>query len=352
MSHPVESADASADPRRDDLVAWLAGSPGGVSADAASLRPASSDASFRRYFRVDCADGVSRIVMDAPPGKEDTAPYLWVAGLLRDAGLAAPAVVAADPGRGFVLLEDLGERTYLSELQDARASGDEPRTEAAMRAALGALVRMQGIDAALPPYDEARLRAELDLFPEWYVGRHLGASLDAAEAAALARVFDALLASALAQPRVFVHRDFHSRNLMHRRGAEPGVLDFQDAVSGPITYDLASLLRDAYIAWPEERQLDWAIRYWEAARAAGLPVAADFADFYRDFEWMGLQRHLKVLGIFARLYHRDGKSQYLGDLPQVMAYARAVAGRYRDLAPLLRLLDRLAGVEREVGYTF
>lgn len=340
------------DPRRAELAVWLAQAPGGVAVDPASLRPASSDASFRRYFRAAVADGGTRIVMDAPPAKEDTGPYVAIAALLRGGGLSAPAVLAVDAARGFLLLEDLGDRTYLQELLAARDAGDDAGVEQLMRDALGALVRMQGLRGELPAYDEARLRTELELFPAWYVAQHLGVELAPTERDMLEGVFRALLANNLAQPRVFVHRDFHSRNLMRMAAGNPGLLDFQDAVIGPITYDLASLLRDAYIAWPEERQLDWVIRYWELARAAGLPVAADFADFYRDFEWMGLQRHIKVLGIFARLYHRDGKAQYLDDMPLVMTYVRAVAGRYRDLAPLLRLLDRLQGVQARVGYTF
>ncbi len=345
---------AATDARLESLRGWLAQAPGGVAVDGASLRVASSDASFRRYFRVDAQQPARCIVMDAPPPHEDIAPFLHVAALLRGGGVCAPAVYAADAQQGFALLSDFGDVTYLQALHAARAAGDARAADALMRRALTTLVRLQRIDAAtLPRYDEALLRRELDLFPQWYVTRHLGIEVDAAAQQVLRQVFAALLDNNLAQPAVFVHRDFHSRNLMVTAGHDdPGVLDFQDAVRGPLSYDLVSLLRDAYIDWPEEQQIDWAVRYWEEARAAGLPVHTDFGDFYRDFEWMGLQRQLKVLGIFARLYHRDGKAQYLPDLPRVYGYAHAVATRYGALAPLARLLDRLHGVQPRAAYTF
>ncbi len=287
--------------------------------------------------------------MDAPPDKEDCRPFVQVAQLLAAAGLHAPRVLERELDAGLLLLDDLGSRTYLAALQ--AAPGDAPRLYAA---ALAALVRMQqGIDAGkLPPYDAARLRAELALFPTWYIERHLGQRLDAADVARLEQTFDAIVEVNLGEARAFVHRDYHSRNLMLGDDGTPGILDFQDAVCGPLSYDLASLLRDAYIEWPEALQLDWAIRYWEQARAAGLAVPRAFDTFYRQFEWMGLQRHLKVLGIFARLYHRDGKDGYLADLPRVARYARAVAERYRELAWLASLLRRLQGIEARVGYTF
>lgn len=350
---------SATDPRQLLLRSWLANGPGGLHIDASSLQPASSDASFRRYFRVwEATPGrASFIVMDAPPDKEDIKPFMHVAALLRTGGISAPQVLASEVQHGFLLLSDLGVTTYLQALQAARGAGELPRCHRLMLDAITALVRLQGIQAAdLPLYDDQRLRAELELFPQWYVTRHLGAELATDEQIGVQQVFDALLANNLAQPRVLVHRDYHSRNLMLLEAGQelgnPGVLDFQDAVVGPITYDLASLLRDAYITWPEEQQLDWAIRYWEQARAAGLPVDADFGTFYRDFEWMGLQRHLKVLGIFARLAHRDGKLGYLADLPAVLAYTRAVAARYRDFNPLVRLLDRLQGVVPQAAYTF
>ena len=324
---------AEADPRLVALRAWLQSAPGGIDLCPDTLRPASADASFRRYFRLDAraGDDSTLIVMDAPPEKEDVGRFCDVAELLRGGGLSVPRVLARD-------------------------AGDAARCDALMRDALGALVRMQGVSAGLPAYDRERLQAEMDLFETWYVRRQMQAELGDDERQGLRRVMDALLDNVLAQPVVLVHRDYHSRNLMvlpaRRECGNPGVLDFQDAVLGPITYDLVSLLRDAYIAWPEQQQIDWAIRYWEGARKAGLPVNPDFGAFYRDFEWMGLQRQLKVLGIFSRLYHRDGKAQYLGDLPLVLQYARAVAGRYAEFAPLLRLLDRLQGVARRDAYTF
>jgi aminoglycoside/choline kinase family phosphotransferase len=311
-----------------------------------SLAPASAEASFRRYFRA-VLDGAwsgapgerSLIVMDAPPAHEDCRPFIHVAQLLAAAGVHAPRVVASDVERGFLLLTDLGTTTFASALDAASAPhlyGD----------AIDALVRWQRAsrEHELPTYDDALLRRELALFPDWYVARHLGHPLSPAERDALERTFALLLANNLAQPRVFVHRDYHSRNLMVS-APNPGVLDFQDAVYGPITYDLVSLLRDAYVEWDEELQLDWAIRYWERARAEALPVRADFADFWRDFEWMGVQRQLKVLGIFARLKHRDGKSRYVEDMPRVLRYVQRAAARYRELDALSALLDTLARSE-------
>jgi N-acetylmuramate 1-kinase len=320
------------DQRLAALTRWLAGPLGGPDF---SVAPASADASFRRYFRATLADGRSFVAMDAPPEHEDCAAFVRVAGLLRAAGVHAPAVHAQDLARGFLLLSDLGTRTYLEALNDDNAG-------ALMHDAIAALLRWQLATRAgvLPPYDAALLRRELALFPEWYAGRHLGRELSAAQRTAWDGLCATLVASATAQPAVYVHRDYMPRNLMVCE-PNPGVLDFQDAVTGPITYDIASLMRDAFISWEEERELDWAARYWEAARAAGLPVDADFAEFWRALEWMGLQRHLKVLGIFARLTYRDGKPKYLEDTPRFVGYARACAKRYRALAPLLRLLEEL-----------
>jgi N-acetylmuramate 1-kinase len=312
-----------------------------------TLRPASADASFRRYFRVDGADGASYILMDAPPPQEDVRPFIHVAELFGQAGVSVPKVLAQDGGRGFLLLTDLGATTYLHQLNIDTA-------HKLYMDAIDALVLLQAQSQpdVLPEYDRAVLLRELNLFPDWYVAKHRGVTLDDKQQAALQKVFDALLANNLAQPQVYVHRDYHSRNLMVLDSGNPGILDFQDALYGPITYDLVSLLRDAYIQWDEELVLDWAIRYWEKARRAGLPVAPDIDSFYRDFEFMGLQRHLKVLGIFARLYHRDGKAAYLDDMPLVMEYTRKTAGRYRELAPLIRILDVLENTDSGVGYTF
>ena len=326
-THPVDDRLAA-------LRRWLAGPLGGPDF---TLAPASADASFRRYFRATLAGGRSFVAMDAPPGKEDCRPFVHVAGLLRAAGVHAPRVHAQDLEQGFLLLEDLGAETYLDALHR-----DRERAPALLRDAIGALIQWQLATrhGELPPYDEALLRRELGLFPEWYAGRHLGRPLDAAQAAAFESVCALLAASALAQPAVYVHRDYMPRNLMLSE-PNPGVLDFQDAVIGPITYDMASLTRDAFLSWDEERVLDWTVRYWEGAKQARLPVQADFADFWRAFEWMGLQRHLKVLGIFARLTHRDGKEKYVADTPRFVGYARDVARRYTALSPLARLLDEL-----------
>lgn len=314
---------------------------------AFALVPASADASFRRYFRATFDDGMTRIVMDAPPVHEDVRPWLHVQRLFAAAGAHVPEVLAQDIERGFLLISDLGSTTYLSAL----AAGMD--ADSLYRAALDTLIDIQRTSrpGALPAYDRTLLERELGLFPEWYLGRHLGLELDTAEQNALAAVFEKILAVNLAEPCVFVHRDYHSRNLMVD-GARPGVIDFQDAVYGPITYDLVSLFKDAYVEWDEEQTLDWLARYWEKAKKAGLPVAADFGVFFRDYEWMGVQRHLKVLGIFARLKHRDGKDGYLKDMPRVAAYLRASCARYGELAPLLRLLDKLENRQIQVGYTF
>ncbi len=336
------SSSAGSDPRLEALRTWLAERFAGASF---TLAPASADASFRRYFRVTFAD-VTRIAMDAPPEREDCRPFIHVAQLMRDAGLHVPEVIAADVPRGFLLLSDLGDTTYLKALTEANA-------DALYGNAIAALVSWQRASrpGVLPPYDRALLLREMELFPEWYVGRHLGITLSAAQRATLDHINSLLADSALAQPAVFVHRDYMPRNLMLSE-PNPGVLDFQDAVYGPISYDVASLFRDAFISWPEARVIDWTVRYWEQAKRAQLPVDADFGAFYRAFEWMGLQRHLKVLGIFARIHYRDGKPGYLDDTPRFLAYARAVTARYAELAPLGRLLDELEQRRPQVGYTF
>ena len=312
--------------------------------------PASADASFRRYFRIALPDGTTRIIMDAPPELEDCRPFLKVAALLHDAGVHVPQVYADNLEHGFLLLSDLGQTTYLDVL-------DADRAPALYHDANRALVDIQRASrpGVLPEYDHTLLKRELQLFPDWYVARHLDRTLDEKQSATLRTVFDALLANNLAQPQVFVHRDYHSRNLMVSGEAyptNPGIIDFQDAVYGPITYDLVSLYRDAYIDWEEGQELDFVIRYWEMARSAGLPVHADFHTFYRDYEWMGAQRQLKVLGIFARLCYRDGKDGYLKDMPRVLAYLRRTCERYLELRPLARLLDQLENRPAEVAYSF
>jgi len=335
---PESAATGAPADRLTLLSAWITGALDGI---AWTIAPASSDASFRRYFRITLPAAfrgyATLIAMDAPPPMEDCRPYLHVATLLAGAGVHAPHVLAADLERGFVLMTDLGPRTYLDALDAASA----PRLYSD---AIDALIRWQAAtrDGALPAYDEPLLMRELELFPTWYVARHLRCTLSPREEQTLAQAFRLIVDNNLAQPRVYVHRDYHSRNLMVSE-PNPGVLDFQDAVIGPVTYDLVSLLRDAYVAWGEEQQIDWAVRYWERARKAGIPVSTDFAAFWQDFEWMGVQRQLKVLGIFARLHYRDGKAAYLDDMPRVMAYLHGACKRYRALDPLRSLIDELEG---------
>jgi hypothetical protein len=329
--------------RAEQLRGWLNATLGVETC----MAPASDDASFRRYFRIRRGGSqASLIAMDAPPDKESCAQFVRVARLFAEAGVHVPAIHAQDLAQGFLLLSDLGDTTYLSAL-------DEHSAGALYGHALDALIQIQlaSRPGALPDYDRGLLEREMRLFPEWYVSRQLRRELSPAQAGSLENAFSAILANNLAQAQVFVHRDYHSRNLMVSDPC-PGILDFQDAVYGPVTYDLVSLLRDAYIAWEEERVIDWTVRYWEKARSARLPVAAEFADFYRDFEWMGVQRQLKVLGIFARLSLRDGKDGYLKDQPRVMGYLRRACERYSGLSPLARLLDELDATEKRVGYTF
>ncbi|HWH81603.1 MAG TPA: phosphotransferase [Burkholderiaceae bacterium] len=340
--------------RRAAFDAWLASVAPAHALTVESLRAASSDASFRRYFRIDAQAGrPSCIVMDAPPPQEDVRPFVTVAALLHDAGLTAPRVLEQDAAHGFLLLSDLGARLYLDALNDSVARDDTATRDALMRDATRALIQWQtrGDARTLPPYDDALLRRELALFPEWCVQRECGVRWSDDEQTRWRAACDALVRSALAQPVVAVHRDYMPRNLMVCEGAaNPGILDFQDAVRGPLTYDLASLLRDAFISWDEELEIDWAVRYWQAARSAGLPLPDDFGEFWRQAEWMGLQRHLKVLGIFCRLKHRDAKPKYSADLPRFFAYAHKTASRYNELRPLARLLEPLMGARRIEGF--
>lgn len=350
------------DPARQQAFAtWLAAQAPVHGLLPETVRSASADASFRRYFRVDTAgaQGVgSLIIMDAPPSHEDCRPFVAVARQLEGGHVGVPHILEWDEAQGFMLLSDLGEHTFLSTLQPEHPHDKGNR--ARYLQALDELVRLQAVPAdSLPPYDDALLQRELDLLPDWYLTQLRGLTLDDATRQMLARTFGLIKAQVLGQATVFVHRDYHSRNLMAdpaEAQARLGVIDFQDAVRGPVTYDLVSLLRDAYVMWDEDVQLDYAVRYWEKARQAGLPVPEDFGDFWRDFEWMGLQRHLKVLGIFARLSIRDGKQQYLGDIPRVWTYAHRVASRYQGLGPLARLLEQAeaahGGAQTQVGYTF
>ena len=329
--------------RQQQLETWLSTA---LQSAEFTLTTASADASFRRYFRVHVADK-TLIAMDAPPTHESCAPFVQVAQLLAEAGLNAPKVLAQDLAQGFLLLSDLGDDTYLSKLNDKTA----PEL---YKNATDALIKMQGISVTgvLPNYDAAMLGREMQLFPDWYVTQHLKTTLTPEQQVVLNNTFKLLSESILAQGQVFVHRDYHSRNLMLTAENNPGILDFQDAVYGAISYDLVSLLKDAYIGWDEEQVIDWAVRYWQPAKKAGLPIPDDFSEFYRDFEWMGAQRHIKVLGIFARLSHRDGKHNYLNDMPIVMAYLRKVCERYVELRPMLRLLNQLEQSQPQVGYTF
>lgn len=336
------------DERQQQLEAWLANA---LQQAAFTLTTASADASFRRYFRVHLASPYlghnTLIAMDAPPPQEDCAPFVNIATLLLASGLNVPNVLAQDLTQGFLLLSDLGDDTYLSKL-DAQTA---PKL---YQDATNTLIKMQlaSKSQVLPAYDEALLTREMQLFPDWYVAKHLNTTLNSDQQAVLNNTFKVLNENILAQAQVYVHRDFHSRNLMITPENNPGVLDFQDAVFGPITYDLVSLLKDAYINWDEEQIIDWAVRYWQPAKKVGLPVPDDFSEFYRDFEWMGVQRHIKVLGIFARLSHRDGKDSYLNDMPIVMAHLRKVCERYVELRPMLRLLNQLENVQAKEGFTF
>jgi aminoglycoside/choline kinase family phosphotransferase len=344
---PVSTAS---DARLTQLSAWLE-ALGLVQVE--SRRPASSDASFRRYFRLDVLPalrarlGDTLIAMDAPPERENVPAFIHVDGLLLAAGVTVPAIVARDVPNGFLLLSDLGTTTYLQRLNADNAPF-------MYSDAVDALIKFQlhSQPGVLPDFDRAFVLREMNLFPEWFVGKHLGVTISAAQTAQLNAVFEAITANVLAQQQVYMHRDFHSRNLMFMDQGNPGVLDFQDAVFGPVTYDLASLLRDAYIQWDEEIVLDWVVRYWQRAKQVGLPVNPDIDAFYRDFEFMALQRHLKILGIFCRLNYRDGKPIYMGDLPTVLDYVRKTANRYTVLKPLLRLLDSFEDKAPQVGYTF
>jgi N-acetylmuramate 1-kinase len=328
VSAPSENA---ADPRAASAYVWTLAQ---LNLTSASFAPASADASFRRYFRAE-SGGQSWVVMDAPPDKENCAPFIHVAALLREAGLNAPQIHAQNLKRGFLLLSDLGRRTYLNVL-------DENNADRLFDDAIAALVRWQLATRVneLPLYDDPLLRRELRLFPDWYVARHLKRAFTAAQAQDWQDMEDLLVSSALAQSRVYVHRDFMPRNLM-LSSPNPGILDFQDAVLGPVTYDVVCLFKDAFLSWPAQRVAAWSAQYWNAARAARLPVPHNPRDFQRDFDLMGVQRHLKVLGIFARINYRDHKPHYLTDTPRFIRYVRDVAVRYPELAPLLRLFDQL-----------
>lgn len=342
------------DARLTALRHWLSDHAAVLNLKLDTLAPVSGDASFRRYYRLQAADD-TLIVMDAPPPHEDCRPFVAIAQRLAAGGLHVPDILAQDVDQGFLLLSDLGRQTFHDAIQ-AGLCQDDAVWQQHMRGVLRALVRMQQCPTHdLPAYDQPRLLQELALFPQWYLQTHLGHTPDAATQAMLDGTFDLLARQAAAQPQVFVHRDFHSPNLMIGPGAPnfiPGIIDFQDALRGPISYDVASLVMDARTTWDEPQQLDWSIRYWEYARTAGMPVPADFAEFHQQYEWMGLQRNLRILGVFARLSHRDGKHHYLDHMPRVQAYVRQVAARYTPFHPLLRLLDQVEQVPLQNGYSF
>ncbi|MEO6972704.1 MAG: phosphotransferase [Rhodoferax sp.] len=385
------SAVGWADPQRKIAFdAWLAGVTTAYQLLSGSLRVASADASFRRYLRIDSASGGSFIIMDAPPGQENSEPFVRIAALMLEAGLNVPRILDWDEARGFMLLSDLGAQTLMDVIDRERPQANQGLYLQAVDALL--MWQRASRPGVLPPYDAALLRRELALFPDWYLARHRGVAVEGALRETLDKTFATIVARNLAAPSVYVHRDFMPRNLMapmrsalprapglatssaalppedavspgggpaaKRPPATPqlGVLDFQDAVYGPVTYDIASLMRDAFLSWEEDFVLDITVRYWDKARRIGLldfeDWHRDFGAFYRSVEWMGLQRHLKVAGIFARLTLRDGKPKYLADTPRFIGYIRATASRYRELTPLLRLIDRVEGTGAATGYAY
>ncbi|MDQ2702983.1 MAG: phosphotransferase [Pseudomonadota bacterium] len=324
--------DLDSDPRSGERLAWARDA---LDAPAATLVRASVDAGFRSYWRSEgaSAGAPSHIVMDSPPDREDVRPWLRIRDLLEAGGVRVPKVLARDVERGFLLLEDLGTQTLLHAI-------DADNADAMFDAAIEQLLKLQAIapPADLPAYDEALLGRELRLFDEWFLGRHLGMALDCDALEALDLAYRRLIDAALAQPQVLVHRDFMPRNLMPAGDGGLAVLDFQDAVRGPIAYDALSLFKDAFLSWPQPRVDAWLGRYHARASAAGLPLPP-LARFRRDADWIGVQRHLKVIGIFARLHHRDGKPKYLADVPRFFAYLDEVLPRYTELAPLRELIE-------------
>jgi hypothetical protein len=336
------------DPQRQtQFQQWLGSMPTELALEPSSLRLASADASFRRYLRIESGRG-SLVIMDAPPDKEDCKPFVKVGQLMQAAGLRVPEVLAWDEPHGFLLLTDLGSKTMLQSMDLQAPPPLDWYMEAVDLLLQWQLASQPGV---LPPYDKPLLRRELALFPQWYIAQHRKVELDSKQRTTLDEAFERIIQNNLSWPSVYVHRDFMPRNLMMSPQGM-GVLDFQDAVYGPITYDIASLMRDAFLTWEEEFCLDVTVRYWQKARKAGLPVGDDFGAFYQGVEWMGLQRHLKVAGIFARLTLRDGKPQYLADTPRFIHYIRSTCSRYMALKPLLRLVESIEGIEVPTAFVF
>ena len=364
----VPWADAT---RQQHFSTWIRGLAATHQLDLASVQIASADASFRRYLRIHATGGAkgsslgrSLIIMDAPPDKENCEPFVRIARLMQDAGLLVPEVLEWNEPLGFMLMTDLGHQTMMADINASEPQANLPQyLEATERLIQWQLASQSGV---LPAYDEALLRRELETFPEWYVGRHLGKVLTADQRSTLDEAFRRIIAHNLQWPSVYVHRDYMPRNLMvnvpnhapplggssHCGSLGMGILDFQDAVYGPITYDIASLMRDAFLTWEEEFVLEVTIRYWEKARKAGLPIGDDFGAFYQGVEWMGLQRHLKVAGVFARLTLRDGKPKYLADTPRFIQYIRSTCSRYMELKPLLRLVENLEGIAFQSAFAY
>ncbi len=340
------SQSVKGDERLSMVRQWLAGLAPKYGLDLETLAAASADASFRRYFRLQTAGGATLIVMDAPPPRENIAPFVKVDRLMHEAHLNAPVLLETDEQNGLILMSDLGRQTYLDVLDEQNAFGY-------FDAATDALVAWQKISrpGVLPAYDHAVLKREIDLFPEWYVSRHRGYQMSDRQKEIVGACFEKIIAHNLAENKVFVHRDFMPRNLMVS-DPNPGIIDFQDALYGPVSYDIASLMRDAFISWGESFVLDVTIRYWEKARKAAIPVPQDFGSFWEDVEWMGMQRHLKVLGIFARINYRDGKPKYLADTPRFLNYVRQTSNRYHELKPINWLLDEFEEEKSRHEWTF
>jgi N-acetylmuramate 1-kinase len=349
--------------RLTSLKQWLSSLPDHLDLAIQTLTIASSDASFRRYLRINttalsATKAMSYIVMDAPPSHEDCQPFVAISRHMHSNGVAVPEVIASDLGNGFLLLTDFGDTTFLSKVENTEAQVAGIYYDAAINSLINLQKKVpsNNPDWPLPPYSREVLLRELMLYPDWYIAQHKRIELTEKERASMLACFELIIENNLAQPKVAVHRDYHSRNLMVLQSSDEmpslGVIDFQDALEGPITYDLVSLLRDAYIEWREPEVIDWAINYWEKAKKAGLPVSDQFGEFYKDFEWMGLQRHIKVLGIFARLAIRDEKERYVADMPLVAKYCLAAAQRYIALKPLANLMLRVEGQQNTVGFTF